>query len=240
MLRKPLHHLSVTASVGSLMLIVLLLATACSPTTQTSSVSHATPTPSVTVPVPTATPTVVYRADWSQGLAGWQATPGWSIQNGALQSDAGRQRAFTVPYEPTTPDYAIEYALQIVEPHDGGECDFAAHPQPGHNGWVVGLYNLLSPTTFQGGLAVQFGILLDPAGEPPSSNYSPLIDFVPRTFVRNYRVEVRGAHAIVLVDGHQYSPGAQSFVTPTLSRGPFTFNCSLAVVRITSITVSSL
>ena len=60
-----------------------------SPTPSPTPVPTATPTPTPVPPTPTPAPpapgTVVYQADFSQGLAGWTGTSGWTAFNGVLR-----------------------------------------------------------------------------------------------------------------------------------------------------------
>src|SRR6059058_4238066 len=56
----------------------------CAPAQPTVTAPPATVTPSAT-----AIPRLVYQADWSHGLAGWSATPGWSVSGGTLETDTG-------------------------------------------------------------------------------------------------------------------------------------------------------
>lgn len=189
----------------------------------------------------TPTPVVVYRADWSKGLSGWQASPGWSIKDGALQSDIGDNRTVTVPYLPATGNYAIEYSMRVVDPRDGGECDVAVPHAASADGYTLRLWNLLARGHVQFALHPQFGITLDPVGkvgEDPE-NYGAWGDYEPGPSARVYRLEVRGPTVSLTIDGKRYQSVASAY-TATLARGPAIFTCSLASIRIDSITISAL
>lgn len=205
---------------------------------------HATRTPTLAppgAPTATSTPRLLYQADWSKSLSAWQATAGWSIQNGALQSDTGQDRTVTIPYQPETSNYAIDYTMQIVKPLEGGECDIAAAPTPAKDGYEVRLYDMLALGNSEFALHPQFGVSIDPLGDQDTSiGITPWVDFELGGRVTTYRIEVRGALATVLVNGRRISPAAQSVKTSTLSNGPLTFTCSLASARFSSVTVSSL
>jgi hypothetical protein len=81
-----------------------------------------TPTP-VPPPPPTATPRpepgdVLYRPDWGTGLAGWAGPSDWKTVGGMLVNAGSGQRSASVivaPYQPDTPDYAIEAEIQFVQ-----------------------------------------------------------------------------------------------------------------------------
>lgn len=203
-----------------------------------------TPTGVVTVPSGTATatsaPRLLYRADWSQGLTAWQASAGWSVENGALQSDSGEQRKVTIPYQPTTSNYAVEYTMQVVDPKEGGECAVAAAPAPGQDGYAVGLTGMLALGNSEFALHPQFGVTIDPSGDQETGTSAPTVDFELGVHVTTYRIEVRDATVIVLVNGRRISPPATSTKTKTLSPGPLTITCSLAGTRFTALTISSL
>lgn len=84
-------------------------ATTTAPTTATAG---ATGTSS---PAPTATPTVIYSADWSQGLDGWAVSEGWRVEGGILVFDGpgGSTSAFA-PVDTSGRDYAVEAELLIA------------------------------------------------------------------------------------------------------------------------------
>src|SRR6266702_4613080 len=88
--------------------------TATTPITPTATISTVTTTPS---PSPTSSPipTVLYRADWSQGVNGWSGGTQWSVNNGILMSNGsslGEEYYIAAPYQPTSPNYAVEAQLQ--------------------------------------------------------------------------------------------------------------------------------
>lgn len=226
------HHTLVLAL--TLLGVFAALLTACAPAASTSP----TPTTPPATPTPTRTPTLLFTGDWSQGLAGWQATPGWSIVNGALQSDGGDGRSVTIPYHVAVSTYALEYTMAILQPRDNGEFDASAAPAPGSYGYQLRLYNMLSPGHVQFALHPQFGVTIDPIGTQNSP--SPWVDFEPGTRPHRYRIEIRGPMATVYVDDKRISPIAESTDTPTLSGGPLTLTCSLAVVQVSDITISAL
>lgn len=205
--------------------------------------AHPQTSPTLSAPsgTPTATsaPRVLYRADWSKGLADWQATAGWSVQQGALQSDTGENRMVTIPFEPATSNYAVEYTMQVVEPKEGGACAVAAGPTPSSDGYQVRLDGMLALGNSQFALHPQFGVTIDPTGHQ-DLNTAATVDFELGTHLTTYRIEVRGPLVIVLVNGRRLSPPAQSTKTPTLSTGPLTITCSLASTRFTALTISSI
>ncbi|MGH2485019.1 MAG: hypothetical protein ACRDHE_03305 [Ktedonobacterales bacterium] len=228
------------------LMVVLLLgalsAAGCGSGSATRAARTPTASPTATTPATpsaTATPKLLYQADFSKGLSSWQATAGWSVQNGALQSDTGQDRAVTIPFQPATSSYAVEYTMRVVDPKEGGACAVAAAPAPGKDGYQVQLDGMLALGNSEFALHPQFGITIDPSGHQ-DLNGAATVDFELGTHVTTYRVEVRGATARVLVNGRRISPTATSTKTATLSSGPLTITCSLASARFSALTISSI
>ena len=104
----------------TLFVIVLLFFSlgACVGGTSPTTVQSQTPVPATRQPSPTATPfpagTILYQANWSHGLAGWQGTHGWKMVQGQLESNSSGSATFTVPYRLSVSDYAIEVRIQVV------------------------------------------------------------------------------------------------------------------------------
>jgi hypothetical protein len=98
-------------------LLLLLLFAACStgnagPQATGSPAARVSPTPTVPV-VPAGT--VLFKADWSQGLSAWGNPRGWKIVNGMAQSDSGTENTLTVPYILAVRNYVIECRFQVVK-----------------------------------------------------------------------------------------------------------------------------
>ena len=99
---------------------LIFLLTACATGPSATQAPAASPTPAA----PTATPqakvttlptgTVLYNANWSHGLSGWQGTRGWKVVNGQLEADSSGPNILAIPYRPTVSDYAIEVRLRVV------------------------------------------------------------------------------------------------------------------------------
>jgi hypothetical protein len=224
--------------------LVLLLATIGALTACGTGTRSATSTPTVTTPVasptPMGTPTVLFQADWSHGLAGWSATPGLSVTNGVLVSDAGLDRAFTIPYRPAGPDYSLEFQLQIVSvPVDGaGEIFIQAPATSGQDGFIAGGYHLLTNTIHTEHNHPLFGITIDPPGDNQSTSLVPFRDYEHNFSQHTYRVEVRGPAATFIIDGHAWI-ATHSNSTATLSTGPFQFTCGGVALRLSALRILS-
>jgi hypothetical protein len=101
------------------------------PTATPTAIPTETPTPSPTAtetPEPTATPLpkagdVLYTADTSGGLEQWSAGGSWHYLNGMLVNDGTSHGDVTIaPYQPTIPDYAVEFDAQILQPDGDINC----------------------------------------------------------------------------------------------------------------------
>jgi hypothetical protein len=197
----------------------------------------ATTTPTATTTA-TPTPVVLYAADWSRGLTGWQASAGWTVVNGALQSDEGDNRAVTIPYQPTVSDYAVEFQLQIVDiPQDGGYFLLTADRTSDSIGYQAGVFNLLIPGLHPSGKHPTLLASLDPEdAEDPTMVVNSVHDYEPGPGVRTYRVEVQGRTVRIGADGREFS-WTQNIATMRLSSGPLRLKCSGVEIRVSSLRV---
>lgn len=59
---------------------------------------------------------ILYQANWSEGMDGWQAVGGWQVVNGMLVNDGSAQGVtLHAPYQPEgVSNYAVEAEIQIV------------------------------------------------------------------------------------------------------------------------------
>ncbi len=102
--------------------------------TATMSVQAPSPIPSPSAVMSVASSgTVLYEADWTGGLSGWTGPSDWKTLNGMLLNDGTNEsiQPIAAPYQPPTPDYAIETEVQILK---------AAYSPPGHSFGLVARY----------------------------------------------------------------------------------------------------
>jgi Domain of Unknown Function (DUF1080) len=224
--------------------LVFLLVACSSPSgntqsqTSTPTTALPTPTPSPTQSVPSGT--VLYQSDWSQGLASWGGSAGWTIVNGMPQSDLRANNALTVPYTPVVSNYAIEFRIQIVSvPTNGGFFILKASKTPVKNGYVAGILNLLSSAPHSEFANPQIQIYLDPPDISQEETTARPSDYEPGDIWHTYRVEVNGPQARFLADG--FGKGTvTSSQTSELSNGPLQLISSGAVVRLSNVTITAL
>jgi hypothetical protein len=182
---------------------------------------------------------VLYRADWSHGLVGWQASEGWKVINGALQSDGRNKLSITIPYQPTVPNYAVEFQLQIMDvPENGGFLTLSADPAPGRDGYAASISGLLKPGPRTSGLAPQLLTLIDPENHMDTED-AQVRDYEPGPAEKTYRVEVSGPHLAFVIDDARLSQ-AVSTKTDTLSPGPIRFTCGRVVLRLSGLRIIAL
>jgi hypothetical protein len=192
--------------------------------------------PATATPQATATPTVLYQADLSQGLSAWNPSSGWTIVNGALQSDTGGNRFVSIPYQPATHNYTVEFWLRVVSvPVDGGYFDLSAESTPSADGYVASINMLLAPGPRPGGAHPAASVLIAPTDHQDLST-EEVIDFEPTSNERVYQVDVHGPTVVFSADGHVVSR-ASSTNTSLLSSGPLQLACAGAVISVSALRI---
>jgi len=182
-------------------------------------VDSSTPTqPPVTNPLP-----ILYKADWSNGLNGWNGASDWSVANGMLVDNGSGPHfwrlSITAPFNPKTPNYAIESQIQVVSV---GGCS-------------------------------SFGLVaraVDGSGEQMGVNFCecncaglwdrddvPHYDFNPGTNWHTYRLEIINTSIKFLIDGVTVvSADDNRFITP----GSVGLWCDTMAINVRSFIVYAL
>ncbi len=175
-----------------------------------------TPTPSPTPPPPG---TILYQADWSNGLNGWKGSPDWKVLNGMLLSDGSNGNiidgpTIVPPYQVSnTADYAIEANIQLISYGYVGEGSssfgISLRGTSTTNGWQGYTGGLLAFNQYQRYMQITGPDIFDALKRG---------DFDPgSTSPHTYRVEVKGNDIKLLIDGsirlevtdNRYLSGAQ-------------------------------
>ena len=163
--------------------------------------SHQTPTPTPT-PLPSS---LLYRADWSNGMGGWRSPLGsvgsqiWTSQNGLLISNgklAGDPSRLLIvsPYQPQIPDYVVEADIQFhsINLKTGPAYFGLIARYPGGNsgsfGYLAGVSGVADLNT-----------IIFQVGQPPSL-VLVRFPFRPGSSLHNYRLELRGNKYTFSVD----------------------------------------
>jgi hypothetical protein len=210
--------------------------TSVSPKATVHAVRYSTPTPATI-----AARTVLYQAEWSHGLVGWQGTRGWKVVQGQLETDSSNPTMLIIPYRPQVTNYALEIQLQIVrllQPNGGGYFSIFASRVPGKDGYQAGASNLVGSVTQPFGNHPQVQVLIDPL-DAMSSNSGLPTGYYSDSQWHTYRVEVQGNEVRLLEDDIQISY-ASSSQTEVLSNGPIGLSSALIVLRVSSVRIIAL
>lgn len=215
---------------------------ACAPGQPTGQAPTAPASATVTeVPSPTATavPRLVYQADWSHSLSGWNATPGWSVSGGVVQSDTGSDREITSPFLPATPNYAVEFNLQVVQAsqYPPTQIEFSTGPTASVDGYIA-LFDNVRTGYYMFANHPHLMIYINPMIDQDPTTFKPH-DFELGTRMRTYRVEVRGPEATLVING-QIANWARSTKSAQLSAGPFHISTTGVQVRLSDFKVYAL
>jgi hypothetical protein len=239
---EPLHLKQVSIL---LMLFLLFTLGACSAGTSSTPTPSQSPLPTVGNPSPTPTPLpagiVLYKADWSHGLAGWQGSQGWKVIQGELETNSNGSATLNIPYRLPVSDYAIEVRLQIVRLlSETGASSFSifATREPGKDGYQAGASNLLDSVTRPFGEHPQSQVFLNPFQDAAPNTGLPVAYF-PGSGWHTYRVEVKGNEVRLLADGVQIGI-ASSQQTASISNGPLGLSSEKVILRVSSIRILSL
>lgn len=219
----------------ALLACLISLLTACSSTGSSTSQAQLKPASSVIIsqalPQTTTVPpgTVLFQANWFQGLQSWQNAQGWKIEQGQLVSDGTRESTLLAPYKVTVPDYAVEARVLVVQ--GGVRFALVAQKASHKDGFQASIFQLAKKAPFRGYAQVTTDTM----------NYRLLEanDYMPSTRWHIYRVEVRGPQAEFFIDGTDTST-AVSTTAPALSQGPLGLYANHVVVYISSFRVIAL
>ncbi len=228
-----------------LLALLVLMCVACSSnttlppqvkhTSTTQPLQRATATPS-TVPKGT----LLYKANWSRGLAGWQGAHGWEIKQGQLTTQSDDPVAITIPYTITIPNYAIEARVRIVRllHRDGGYFSIFTKPTTNKDGYQAGVSDLKGTEPRPNGSHAQVHAFIDPMSSMAPNSFEP-VDYEPHFDWHTYRVEIQDNQASIFIDGTSEST-ANSIRTDTLSNGPISLGSAMVVIQISDVTITAL
>lgn len=244
--REAHHHAAgrgrpTTRILGALLTIMLSVSAlaACAPT-QPSANGGKAPTPTTAA---TAAPRLVYQADWSHGLAGWKGTMGWSASGGIVRSDMGANRRLTSPFQPTTPNYAVEFRLQLVTASttDATQYAFSADSATGADGYIALFDNISFSDKRLYPQHPHESIYIDPLihQEDRGAFTLQIHDFEPGIIWRTYRIEVRGTKAVLLIDS-RIASWARTTQGTQLSKGALRFYSTGVVLKLSDFKVYAL
>jgi hypothetical protein len=199
--------------------------------------------PTASPPTPTPTPgipagTLLFQSDWSKGLNSWGNPTGWTVVQGAVQSDNRSNDTLTIPYTPSSPNYALEVRFQITSvPANGGQFLIKALPVKNRDGYEGSILNLLSSAPHSEFDHPQIQIYtFSPNGEDGS--FRPSV-YLPGTVPHTFRLAVQGPEVDLSADGIGKC-SAISQQTPQLSSGPLQVIVSGVIMRISNVRITAL
>jgi hypothetical protein len=225
-------------------MVVLLTSAviACSSNTVTPPQAKSTlvaTTPTTTV-VTVHSGTLLYKADWSHGSAGWQTASGWKIEQGQLVTESDAPVTIPIPYTPTTPNYAVELRARIVRllHRDGDYVSIVTQPTATKDGYQAGLSDLKGTEPRPNGSHGQAQAFLNPVSSTLEGTGRP-IDYEPHFNWHTYRVEVKDNEVTLFIDGTSVS-FADSTRTDMLSNGPIILGSAMIELHISSLSITAL
>ncbi|MDQ2717367.1 MAG: DUF1080 domain-containing protein [Chloroflexota bacterium] len=225
--------------------LVLTLASCAqgAPSGRLNRVPSATSVPSASPQSTTATipsGTVLYQADWSHGLSGWQASGGWQVIHGQLEVNSPAMASLTIPYRLTLTSYAIEVRIQVVRllHENGGYFSIFTQKAPGRDGYQAGVSDLKGTEPRPNGSHPQAQVFMDPTSSTTMGTGMP-IDYEPGWQWHTYRVEVQDNQARLLVDDVQIGT-ASSNDTDVLSNNPIGLSTEQTVLRVSNLRIIAL
>jgi hypothetical protein len=181
---------------------------------------------------------VRFTADWSQGLSGWQATPGWTVKDGAVESGTANGLSLTIPYRPPAGTYAVELDVQVLNvPHNGGGFVLDVAQAAPIDGYQAGVGGMVVPGPRPFGLHPTIFTIIHPTDDQASLNNNfGVTDFDPGDNVRTYRFLVDDSLLSLSVDGRTYVE-AESTQDGPLATGPLTIQVNGVQLRISGARV---
>jgi hypothetical protein len=143
-------------------------------------------------------PHIIYQADWSKGLDGWNGTADWQARNGQLVNDGTNaihnlsSPTILVPFDLSSiANYAVEARIQVSQTVNAPGFGFFVRYNNNGQGYIVGAG---SP---DGGPTSVFEVTA------ASDWHAPLqkVNFTPGKNWHTYRIEVSQDHITVFIDG---------------------------------------
>jgi len=164
---------------------------------------------SATAALPRAT--ILYSANWRHGTEGWSASGGaWTAHNGVLTFRGTGRSRFVAPYAVHVSSYAIVARIRLVRYRGTGVFTantfgilFRANSRAAGSRSVSGLGGGVVEIKSLSGQVFTAAIITNPADPSIDDSIGNYADFNPAGTWHTYRVEVRGNHLTLRVDGQQ-------------------------------------
>jgi 3-keto-disaccharide hydrolase len=171
-----------------------------------------TPSPTPPQPSPPKPGTVLYQADWSGGMNGWNGSDDWQPSNGTLTNNGQKGGSISLaPYSPgdhNIANYAIEAQIQFLRYSDagnlGGLDSFGIIARSdGQNGYTFA-YCASAGIASCGSNSHEMFI------SNGNQNIAEYAVDQPDTNWHTYRMEVNGNNIKVFIDGRLFLKGTDT------------------------------
>jgi len=216
--------------------LLLTLLAACGSGTNTAPTSL--PTPSHPTSARPAKGTLLFEANWSRGLTGWQATAGWQVLHGLLQSSQSDNSTLTIPYRPAVTNYALEFRARILQvPSNNaafGSFMISVAPQPGRDGYKAVVIQIPGAGPHPLSVHPQVEVYTEPID---LSNPGTAHDQEFGSQWHAFRVETQGGLVNFSIDG-QLSGRSASQQTSVLSTGPIQLEVSGIILQVSDLRIT--
>jgi hypothetical protein len=182
--------------------------------------------------------TILYQANWSHGLGGWQAAKGWQVAGGQLLVNSIPETTIMAPYRPAAPNYAVEVRIQLVRvlKQSANFYYIFANGAPNQDGFDAGAVGL---TASANGLPDSYAGYTQAAPDSlDGSKGFNSSDFVPGFGWRTFRAEVKGDQLNFYVDGVRISSTYST--KPAISTGPLGLDTQGLALRVSSFIITAL
>jgi len=175
-------------------------------------------------PTAAATTARTYRADWSNGIGSWlggSQGSQWKVPYGTgyLEADgtdpSEPTEVITAPYQPETPNYAIEATITVLRPADPSGCYFGIVGRRGNAGFYLVGYqfgSMVVATGTSGGISA----VSSTHGSPPPGDVT-------------YRAEFAGDQITLKVNGQTVVQAQDARFTEAGQIGLIDWTCQIRV-----------
>lgn len=147
---------------------------------------------------------VLYRADWSRGLAGWSLYRGFGVAHGLLTFDGNSDSGAYAPFRLTgITNFAVEATIKVGTPAGTVRASYDIFVRRASARTVTGLFAGYESVAGEKAARSVASLYWQADRQP---YYAPGAAFVPGAAFHLYRLEVRGSLYRLLIDGREMVP----------------------------------
>lgn len=188
----------------------------------TAQASAGTPTV-YTGPTPVAG-TVLYTADWSNGMDGWSGSSQWKVNSNMLLSDGTTADYILAPYQVTTPNYSVVANIKVIRSlNTYNGCNFwlVSRMDSAGNGYSGGIEQFLGAS----GSNSYLFLSLYNHNNLVQINYSPS----PSDATHTYEMDSVNNQLTFSIDGKQLLQTIDNTYLSPGSAGIYSDSCELEI-----------